>query len=173
MAWQAFYWEHIAIRPQLQRYSSVFDGDYIIRIPSLHFLKIQSIVKQKTQRLCIVTFYTAELAILMIHHPIQNIWWLSYSWRDLLQPCEHELNIRFDGMHAGNVILEPHLPPRDKKVKHSLQPRLKPDGKALDRVHLAHKSAENTAILKPVSNSIDEKFNYYRLARTVQRDSLM
>jgi hypothetical protein len=75
-------------------------------------------------------------------------------------------------MHAGNVILEPHLPPRDKKVKHSLQPRLKPDGKALDRVHLAHKSAENTAILKPVSNSIDEKFNYYRLARTVQRDSL-
>ncbi|KAG0566104.1 hypothetical protein KC19_7G039000 [Ceratodon purpureus] len=51
--------------------------------------------------------------------------------------------------YEGNVIHEPHLPPRDKKVKHFLQPQLKPDGKALDRVHLAVKSAETSAKLKP------------------------
>ena len=75
------------------------------------------------------------------------------------------------GMHAGNVIHEPHLPPRDKKVKH-LRPRAKQDGKALDRVHLALKSAENSAKLKPVNYSTNEKLTS-RSTLMIQWDGLL
>lgn len=62
-------------------------------------------------------------------------------------------------MYAGNVIHEPHPPPRDKKVRHFVQARLKTD-KVVDRVPQDLNSAKTSAKLKPVNEFANTKLIY-------------
>lgn len=90
----------------------------------------------------------------------------SHSRPGVLQPCWAYAS---KGVRAGNVIHEPHLPPRDKKVKHFSRPLLTPDVKAaLERDHLALKSTETSAKLKPVNRRSTTKTltSYYCLKAT-------
>lgn len=128
---------------------------------TLKRFRVQSFVKQKYLTISyFVTFFSSGLTLWVVHWPISIPRWCGdasqywVGWFGLVY--NHVIKswtFSSLGMYAGNVIHEPHLPPRDKKVRHFLQTRLKTDGKILDRVPLALNFAEKPAKLKPVNES--------------------